>query len=78
MRMPDKQEALNSINPEILERIVSHYKDGAFEFDLYSSEHIVSEGGTVYHVIPRYADKGAESVVGKLRRILARKLEEKE
>ena len=77
--MPDKQklELLNNLDSALVQRVARHYKGGAFEFDLDGDAYTVTESGTVYHVILKYADKG-ESVVGKLRRILARKLEEKE
>lgn len=39
-------------------------------------EQVIYEGNTVYHVIPRYAGDGAESVLNKLRRILARNLQD--
>jgi len=76
--MPDKKEVLNSMDLALVRRVALHYKDGVFEFELNGDEYTVTEGGTVYHVIPWYADEGAESVAVKLRRILARKLEEKE
>lgn len=72
-----KQEALQNLDPAALERVLRQYQEGAFVFDLGGDEFTATEGGTVYHVIPRYADEG-ESVVSKLRRILARKLEENE
>ena len=55
-----------------------HFKDGVFEFDLNTEGHIAIEGNTVYHVIPHFAEDDAESIVSKLRRILARNLEETE
>ena len=36
------------------------------------------EGNTVYHTIPHYAEGEAESVLDKLRRIMAGNLEETE
>ena len=36
------------------------------------------EGNTVYHVFPHYTDGEAESVLDKLRRIMAGNLEETE
>jgi len=52
------------------------FKDGAFELELDMEEQVIHEGNTVYHVIPRYAGDGAESVLNKLRRILARNLQD--
>lgn len=66
------------ITPEIAERVAEHFKDGVFEFDLNTEGHIAIEGNTVYHVIPHFAEDGAESIVSKLRRIMARNLEETE
>lgn len=39
-------------------------------------ERVIYEGNTVYHIVPRYAGDGAESVLNKLRRILARNLQD--
>ena len=66
------------ITPEIAERVAEHFKDGVFEFDLNTEGHIAIEENTVYHVIPHFAEDDAESIVSKLRRILARNLEETE
>ena len=76
--MTDNKHLLEELEPEAVERIARHYQDGAFVFDLDADEYTVTEGNTVYHLLPRYADKGAESVVSKLRRIMERELEEKE
>lgn len=51
------------------------FKDGAFELELDKEEQVIYESNTVYHVVPRYAEDGAESVLNKLRRILARNLQ---
>lgn len=56
--------------------MAEHFKDGAFEFDFDTGEHIAVEGNTVYHVIPHYAGDGAESVLDKLRRMIAKNMEE--
>lgn len=56
--------------------MAEHFKDGAFEFDFDTREHIAVEGNTVYHVIPHYAGYGAESVLDKLRRMIAKNMEE--
>ena len=62
------------LKPEVAERVAEHFKDGVFEFD--TEEHIAMEGNTVYHVIPHYAGEAAESVLNKLRRMIAKNLEE--
>lgn len=67
-----------NLKPEIAERVAKHFKDGAFEFDFSTEEIIAVEGNTVYHVIPHYAKGEAESVLDKLRRIMAGNLEETE
>ena len=41
-------------------------------------EQVIYEGNTVYHVVPHYAEDGAESVLNKLRRILARNFQNSE
>lgn len=64
------------LKPEVAERVAEHFKDGAFEFDFDTREHIAVEGNTVYHVIPHYAGDGAESVLDKLRRMIAKNMEE--
>ena len=51
------------------------FKDGAFESALDKEEQVIYESNTVYHIVPRYAEDGAESVLNKLRRILARNLQ---
>ena len=48
------------------------------EFDFSTEEMIAVEGNTVYHVIPHYAEGEAESVLDKLRRVMARNLGETE
>lgn len=55
---------------------MQHFKDGAFEFELDTEGHTAVEGNTIYHVIPHFAEEGSESIVSKLRRIMARNLEE--
>lgn len=67
-----------NLKPEIAERVAKHFKDGVFEFDFSTEEMITVEGNTVYHVIPHYAEGEAESVLDKLRRIMAGNLEETE
>ena len=76
--MPDKKELLEKLEPEVVERIAGHFQDGAFVFDLDSESHTLREGNTVYYVVPRFAEAGAESVVNKLRRIMERELQENE
>lgn len=44
------------------------------EFDFSTEEMIAVEGNTVYHVIPHYAEGEAESVLDKMRRVMARNL----
>lgn len=56
--------------------MAEHFKDGVFEFDFDTEEHITVEGNTVYHVIPYYAGDDAESVLNKLRRMIAKNMEE--
>lgn len=67
-----------NLKPEIAERVAEHFKDGVFEFDFSTEEMIAVEGNTVYHVIPHYTEGEAESVLDKLRRIMAGNLEETE
>lgn len=74
--MPNNEYLLEELKPEVVERIVRHFQDGAFVFDLDADEYTVTEGNTVYHIVPRFAEPGAESVVNKLRRIMERELEE--
>ena len=70
MRKPaDFSELPKNLKPEIAERVAEHFKDGVFEFDFSTEEN------TVYHVIPHYAEGEAESVLDKLRRIMAGNLE---
>jgi len=76
MGMQDKKELLGKLEPETVERIARHFQDGAFVFDLDADEYTVAEGNTVYHVVPCFAEPGAESVVNKLRRIMEREWEE--
>ena len=64
------------LKPEVAEHVAEHFKDGVFEFDFDTEEHIAMEGNTVYHVIPHYAGEAAESVLNKLRRMIAKNLEE--
>ena len=64
------------LKPEVAERVAEHFKYGVFEFDFDTEEHIAMEGNTVYHVIPHYAGEAAESVLNKLRRMIAKNLEE--
>ena len=63
---------------ELPKRVAEHFKDGAFEFDFSTEEMIAVEGNTIYHVIPHYAEGEAESVLDKLRRVMARNLGETE
>lgn len=74
----DLSKLPQNLKLEIAERVAQHFKDGAFEFDFSTEEMTVVEGNTVYHVIPHYAEGGAESVLDKLRRIMAGNLEETE
>ncbi|EEG75295.1 hypothetical protein CLOHYLEM_04525 [[Clostridium] hylemonae DSM 15053] len=76
--MPDKKELLGKLDPAAMERVSRYYRDGAFEFGLDTEGHTVREGNTVYHILPRFAEPGAESVVSKLRRIMERELKENE
>lgn len=79
MRKPaDLSKLPKNLKPEIAERVAEHFKDGAFEFDFSTEKMIVVEGNTVYHVIPHYAEGETESVLDKLRRVMARNLEEKD
>ena len=66
----------SGLDPEIADRIGQYYKDGAFEFEFGTEELMTVEGNTVYHVIPRYGEEGAESVLAKLQRIIGKRLEE--
>ena len=68
----DLYKATQHLKSETAERMMQHFKDGAFEFE----GHTAVEGNTVYHVIPHFAGEGSESIVNKLRRIMARNLEE--
>lgn len=74
----DLSKLPQNLKPEIAERVAEHFKDGAFEFDFSAEEMIAVEGNTVYHVIPQYAWGEAESVLDKLRRVMARNLGETE
>lgn len=74
----DLYEAAQYLKPETAERMVQHFKDGAFELELDTEGHTAVEGNTVYHVIPHFAEEGSESIVNKLRRIMARNLEDSE
>ena len=76
--MSDNKRLLEELKPETVERIARHFQDGAFVFDLDSESHTLREGNTVYHLVPHFAEPGAESVVNKLRRIMERELQEKE
>ena len=79
MRKPaDLSELPKNLKPEIAERVAEHFKDGVFEFDFSTEEMISVERNTVYHTIPHYAEGDAESVLDKLRRIMAGNLEETE
>lgn len=71
-------KATRYLKPETAERMIQYFKDGAFEFELDTEGHIAVEGNTVYHVIPHFAEEGSESIVNKLRRIMARNLEKTE
>lgn len=74
--MPNNEHLLEELKPEVVERIARHFQDGAFVFDLDGESYTLREGNTVYHIVPRFAEAGAESVVNKLRRIMERELEE--
>lgn len=76
--MSDNKGLLEELKPETVERIARHFQDGAFVFDLDAEGHTLREGNTVYNVVPRFAEAGAESVVNKLRRIMERELKENE
>jgi len=67
----DMNELPKYLKPEIAERVAEHFKNGIFEFEFSREELIEIEGNTVYHTIPHYAEEGAESVLDKLRRIMA-------
>ena len=67
----DLSKLPKNLKPEIAERVAEHFKDGSFEFDFSTEEMVAVEGNTVYHVIPHYAEGEAESVLDKLRRIMA-------
>lgn len=76
LRKPGDLSGLpKNLKPEIAERVAEHFRDGAFEFDFSTEEMIAVEGNTVYHTIPHYAEGDAESVLDKLRRIMAGRLE---
>ena len=71
----DLKKSLPSwVTQESLEKVLSHYKDGEFVFDLPKEELCQTIRGTTYHVIPRFADEGAEEITQKLRRIMANEL----
>lgn len=74
----DLYKATRYLKPETAERMIQYFKDEAFEFELDTEGHIAVEGNTVYHVIPHFAEEGSESIVNKLRRIMARNLEKTE
>ena len=74
----DISEFPKYLKPEIADRIGKYFKDGVFEFDFSREKLIGVEGNTVYHTIPHYAGEGSESVLDKLRRIMAGNLEEME
>ena len=78
MTKKDLKDIPEYLTLEVAERVARHFKDGVFEFDLNTEGHIAVEGNTVYHVIPHFAEDGAESIVSNLRRIMARDLEETE
>lgn len=62
------------VTAEALERVLAHYDNGEFVFDLPTDESSETVRGTTYHVIPHYADEGAEDIACKLRRIMAHEL----
>lgn len=72
----DLYKATQHLKLETAERMMQHFKDGAFEFELDTEGYTAVEGNTVYHVIPHFAEEDSESIVSKLRRIMARNLEE--
>ena len=79
LRKPvDLSKLPKDLKPEIAARVAEHFKDGAFEFNFSTEELIAVEGNTVYHVIPHYAEGEAESVLDKLRRVMAMDLGETE
>lgn len=79
LRKPvDLSKLPKDLKPEIAARVAEHFKDGVFEFDFSTEEMIAVEGNTVYHVIPHYAEGEAESVLNKLRRVMAMDLGETE
>lgn len=75
--MDDEQklyELLKEFDPAVGERMEQHFKDGAFYFDLSRQKYIFVEGGTIYTVIPHFAEKGSEGIVKKLRRLMEKDL----
>lgn len=62
------------ITTESVEQILSHHRDGEFVFDFPEDELCERVKGTTYHVIPHFADEGAEEIIQKLRRIMANEL----
>lgn len=53
--MADKKDLstlLQFLKLEVAECVAEHFKDGMFEFDFDTEEHITVKGDTVYHVIP--------------------------
>jgi len=74
----DLYKATQHLKPETAKRMMQHFKDGAFEFELDTEGCIAVEGNTVYHVIPHFAGEGSESIVNKLRRMMSRNFGETE
>ena len=74
----DLSKLQKNLKPEMADRVAENFKDVVFEFDFSTVEMFAVEGNTVYHTIPHYAEGGAESVLDKLRRIMAGNLEETE
>lgn len=78
--MDDFQKFLNILpdwaDEERLARVLEHYRDGVFEFDLPQDGFSETIRGTTYQVVPHYAAEGSEDILNKLRRIMARDLDE--
>lgn len=64
------------VTEEKLARVLEHYRDGVFEFDLPQDSFSETIRGTTYQVVPHYATEGSEDILNKLRRIMAHDLDE--
>lgn len=64
------------MDDEKLMRVLAHYKDGIFEFDLPTDGFEETIRGVTYRTVPHYAAVGSEDILNKLRRIMARELDE--